>query len=491
MLHARPSPQFPALPPHLPGLPLLAPFLAAVLLFLTPAMAHAGLFNPETFTLDNGMEVVVIPDHRAPVVHHMVWYKVGAADEEPGKSGLAHMTEHLMFKGTPDVPAGDFSKIVRRHGGRDNAFTSRDYTGYFQTIARDRLPMVMEMEADRMLNLSYGDEHFLPERMVVLEERSSRVDNDPQSLLSEQMAALQYLNHPYGRPVIGWRHEIEELSLEDAMAFYRRHYAPNNAVLVVAGDITAEELRPLAEASYGTIEARPVPPRVWPQEPPQIAPRRVVLTDARVQRPSFVRSYLAPTVTAGDSRHAVPLSLLSEILGGGSSGRLYDRLVRDAGIAVFAGTSYSSGARDQTGFLVYAAPSPDTDLDAVEAAVDVEIARIRDEGVTAEELERARTVLLAQAVYARDSLGTAARVFGQGLTAGQTVEQIEAWPDQVRAVTLEDVRAAAEAVLQAERSVTGLLRSASDPVAGQAAPDAAPANAPAPPAAADSAGQES
>lgn len=441
---------------------LLAMLLAVAILLLAPGHARAGLFNPESFTLDNGMEVVVIPDHRAPVVHHMVWYRVGAADEEPGKSGLAHLTEHLMFKGTPDVPAGDFSRIVRRQGGSDNAFTSRDYTGYFQTIARDRLPMVMEMEADRMANLSYGDEHFLPERMVVLEERSSRVDNDPQSLLSEQMAALQYLNHPYGRPVIGWRHEIEELTLEDAMAFYRRHYVPNNAILVVAGDITAEELRPLTEATYGRIEPGAVPARVWPQEPPQIAPRRVVLTDARVQRPLFMRSYLAPTVTAGDSHHAVPLSFLSEILGGGSSGRLYDRLVREEGIAVFAGAGYSSGARDQTGFMVYAGPAQDIGLATVEAAVDAEIVRIREEGVTEEELERARTVLLAEAVYARDGLGRAARIFGQGLSAGQTIEQIEAWPDQVRAVTAADVQAAAAAVLLPERSVTGLLQ-ASEP----------------------------
>ena len=177
--------------------------LLPALLLLLAGRAHAGLFDPETFTLDNGMQVVVIPDHRAPVVHHMVWYKVGAADEEPGKSGLAHLTEHLMFKGTPTVPAGDFSKIVRRAGGKDNAFTSNDYTGYFQTIAADRLPMVMEMEADRMANLDYAEGDFAPEVKVVLEERSSRTDNNPQSLLGEQMDAALYQNHPYGRPVIG------------------------------------------------------------------------------------------------------------------------------------------------------------------------------------------------------------------------------------------------------------------------------------------------
>ncbi len=437
--------------------------LLPALLLLLAGRAHAGLFNPESFVLDNGMQVVVIPDHRAPVVHHMVWYKVGAADEEPGKSGLAHLTEHLMFKGTPDVPAGDFSKIVRRAGGQDNAFTSSDYTGYFQTIAADRLPMVMEMEADRMVNLDYAEGDFAPELKVVLEERSSRTDNNPQALLGEQMDAALYQNHPYGRPVIGWRHEIEGLSRQDAIDFYRAHYAPNNAILVVAGDITAEQLRPLAEATYGQIPARDLAPRARPQEPPQIAPRRIVLTDARVQRPSFSRSYLAPSMTAGDSARAVPLTVLAEILGGGASGRLYDRLVRQSDTAVYAGAWYNEGAMDMGEFAVYAAPSPGTGLQAVEDAVDAEIARIRDEGVTEEELQRAKTVLLAEAVYARDSLGKAARVFGQGLTVGQSIDQIEAWPDQVRAVTAEDVRAAAEAVLQPQRSVTGWLQAPPPP----------------------------
>ncbi|MEQ8347345.1 MAG: pitrilysin family protein [Sneathiellaceae bacterium] len=456
------------LPPQARTALHLRAFLAAAvlpLLMLAPGAAWAGLFNPESFTLDNGMQVVVIPDHRAPVVHHMVWYKVGAADEQPGKSGLAHLTEHLMFKGTPTVPDGDFSKLVRRAGGQDNAFTSSDYTGYFQTIAADRLPMVMEMEADRMANLDYAEEDFAPELKVVLEERSSRTDNNPQSLLSEQMDAAQYQNHPYGRPVIGWRHEIEGLTRADAVAFYRRHYAPNNAILVVAGDIDAARLKPLAEATYGRIPAREVAPRMRPQEPPQLAPRRLTLTDRRVQRPAFSRTYLAPTMTAGESRHAVPLTVLSEILGGGASGRLYDALVRQAGTAVYAGSWYDEGARDLGTFSVYAAPAPDVELAKVEAEVDAEIARILADGVTAEELARAKTVLLAEAVYARDSLGQAARVFGQGLTAGQSIAQIEAWPDDVRAVTAADVQEAARAVLQPERSVTGWLQAPAEPPA--------------------------
>ena len=255
-----------------------------------PQQAEAALFNPETFTLDNGMQVVVVTDRRAPVVSHHVWYKVGSADSPPGKSGLPHFLEHLMFKGTENLAPGEFSEIVARNGGNENAFTGSDYTGYYQTIARDRLELVMEMEADRMTNLVLDDAAVLPERDVVLEERSQRVDNDPGSRLAEQLNAAQYLNHPYRLPVIGWRHEMESYTREDALDFYRTWYAPNNAVLIVAGDIDAEELRPLAERYYGAIPRRDVPERVRVQEPPQQAAREVELIDPRVRQPSWSRS---------------------------------------------------------------------------------------------------------------------------------------------------------------------------------------------------------
>ena len=227
--------------------------LAALVLIAVAGQARADLFNAETFTLDNGMQVVVIPDHRAPVVTHMVWYKVGSADEVARHSGLAHFLEHLMFKGTPDVPDGQFSYIVARNGGSENAFTSYDYTAYFQNVARDRLELVMELEADRMTNLILSEEDVQTERQVVLEERRMRVDNNPAAILGEQVRAAQFYIHPYGWPVIGWQHEIEALTHQDVIDFYKRHYAPNNAVLVVAGDITADELRPLAEAYYGSM----------------------------------------------------------------------------------------------------------------------------------------------------------------------------------------------------------------------------------------------
>lgn len=430
---------------------------ATVLALVTLQPAQAGLFNPQTFRLDNGMDVVVIPDHRAPVVMQMVWYKVGAADEPVGKSGIAHFLEHLMFKGTKKIAPGDFSKIVARNGGRDNAFTSLDYTAYFQMVARDRLELVMELESDRMANLQLRDENVLPERQVILEERSSRTDNDPGALLSEQVSAAQYLAHPYGIPVIGWRHEMEQLKTEDALAFYRAHYTPANAILVVAGDVTAEELKPLAEKYYGAIPKRPDVPRVRPQEPPQLAERRVTLRDPSVRQPSWNRSYLAPSRSAGAKQHAVPLQVLADILGGGSTSRLYRTLVVEKQLAAGAGAYYSGVSLDKTRFSLYGAPAPGVDVADIEAAVDDVLADVLKTGVTEEEVKRSINGMLAGAVYARDSLRTAARVFGAALTSGLTVAEIEAWPDRVAQVTVEQVNAAARYVLDRKRSVTGIL----------------------------------
>lgn len=436
---------------------LMAAALVALIFGTVPVPARAGLFNPETFTLANGMKVVVIPDRRAPVVIHMVWYKVGAADEPVGKSGIAHLLEHLMFKGTDKVPAGEFSKIVARNGGRDNAFTSFDYTGYFQAVATDRLELVMKLEADRMSGLVLAPDEVERELQVVLEERRARTDNEPRALLSEQVAAVQYLAHPYGIPVIGWEHELRRLTRADALDFYRTYYAPNNAVLVVAGDITAAELRPLAEKYYGTIPSRPVPPRVRPQEPPQIAARRVEMKDARVRQPSWTRSYLAPSRTAGERQYAVPLAVLSDILGGGSTSRLYRTLVIDEKVAAGAGAHYGGVSLDLTRFYLFATPRPGGSVAEVEAATDRVIDAILRDGVTQKELDRAKTGLLAGAIYARDSLRTAARTFGAALTSGLTIDEIEAWPDLVAAVTVEDVNAAARYVFDLRRSVTGVL----------------------------------
>ncbi|ARJ64413.1 zinc protease [Magnetospirillum sp. ME-1] len=433
--------------------------LCALLLgaLLAAVPARAGVFDPATFTLSNGMQVVVISNHRVPIVSHMVWYKVGAADEEAGKSGIAHLLEHLMFKGTPSVPPGEFSKIVARNGGRDNAFTSSDYTGYYQNVAADKLELVMRMEADRMRNLVLDEANFRTERDVVLEERRSRTDNNPGALLHEQMEAALYLNSPYRRPIIGWPDEIAALSLDDALAFYRRWYAPNNAILVVAGDVTAETVRPLAETYYGTIPRADTPPRARTEEPPHRAERRITLKDGRVAQPSWSRLYLAPSLGAGDRDLAYPLEVLADLVGDGATSRLYRSLVVEKGAAAAISTSYDPVAVGRTAFHVAASPRPGVPLDKLEALIEQELARIVKEGFSAAEVERSKARLRASAVYGRDSLHTGAQTLGQALASGLSVDEVEAWPERIKAVTPEQVAKAAAAVFNPAASVTGLL----------------------------------
>ncbi|WP_341704005.1 pitrilysin family protein [Ferrovibrio sp.] len=434
----------------------VAALLLAVFAATAAGPAGAQVFRPTEFSLGNGLQVVLIEDHRAPVVQHMVWYRVGAADEAPNMGGVAHYLEHLMFKGTPGVPPGEFSKIVARQGGRDNAFTSSDYTAYHQLIARDRLELVMKMEAERMVQLSPPADEAKRELQVVLEERLSRTDNNPSALFSEQFDAALYLAHPYGRPVIGWPDVVSRLTLDDAMSFYRSHYAPNNAILVVAGDVGPAELQRLAEKYYGLIPMRPVPPRARVQEPPQLAERRIVMRDGRVAQPSLRRSYLAPSRSAGETQHALPLEVLAEILNA-PAGRLYKALVEGDGPAASAGSWYSSLSLDPTSFGFGIAPKSGRSLDEAEAALDRVLATLLQDGVTAAELTQAKSVMLAEAVYARDSLTGAARLFGMALTTGLTVEDVEAWPRLVQAVTAEQVLAAARAIFDLRRSVTGRL----------------------------------
>jgi len=410
------------------------------------------------FTLANGLEVVVIPDRRTPVVTHMIWYRVGSADETPGKSGLAHFLEHLLFKGTKKNPQGLFSRTVATIGGAENAFTSSDYTAYFQRTTRDRLKLMMEFESDRMTGLVLTDDVVRPELKVVLEERNSRVENNPAARLAEQMEAALFLNHPYGRPVIGWRHEIEQLTREDAIAFYRRFYTPNNAILVVAGDVTAQEVRQLAEETYGQVpRVAEVKPRVRPQEPEQEAPRTITLSDPRVTQQSISRYYLVPSYTTGQKGMAETLDLMAHILGRGANSRLYQKLVVEAGIAVGAGASYYGTALDHTRITVYGAPRPGTSLAQIEEAIDATIAELIEKGVRQEELERARNRIIADFVYAQDNQSSLARWYGASLITGMSMEQIRTWQDRVRAVTADDIRNAARQWLDKRRSVTGYL----------------------------------
>lgn len=443
----------------------VAAVLGAWLALVGPAGA-AG-FDAETFTLANGLEVVVIANRRAPVIANMVWYRVGAADEEPGESGLAHFLEHLMFKGTRDVPPGEFSKIVAHNGGNDNAFTGHDYTAYFQRVARDRLDLVLKLEADRMTGLVLTDKEVLPERKVVLEERRSRTENDPGALLEEQVMAALYLNSPYRRPVIGWAEEIARLGRDEAIDFYRRHYAPNNAILVVVGDVSADELRPLAEKYFGTIAAVPVPPRMRPPEPRPRAARRVILTDARVRLAELTRDYLAPSYGAGKREHAYALEILSEILGGGPTSRLYREIAIEKKLAAMALANYSPTAIDRVSFSIHLSPRPGVKVEKLETALDGVLGDLSTRGVNADEVASAKKRLRASVTYAQDSIFAVANIFGAALATGQTVADVEAWPERIDAVTVAQVNEAARALFVPENSVTGVLLPASAPAGGR------------------------
>ena len=434
---------------------------------LAEQKAATETFNPDVshFTLDNGLQVVVIPDRRAPVVTHMIWYKVGSADEEAGKSGIAHFLEHLLFKGTKTTPNGAFSAKVSEIGGQENAFTSTDYTAYFQRVAPEALPEMMRLEADRMENLVLTDELVAPERDVVIEERNSRTENRPAALFSESMRAALYRNHRYGVPIIGWRHEIDELNREDAIAFYDKFYTPNNAILVVAGDIEPDTVRKLALSTYGKVKRRAEPgERKRASEPPSRAPRRVDMTDPRVTTPSWQRNYLVPSYYNGEDGTAEALDILSEILGGSSTSRIYKELVKNTKVATGAGAWYQGSAIDSTTFGFYATPLPDIALKDVEAAIDKVINDLKSGGVTEEEVARAKNRLLKQAIFARDSQATLARIYGASLSMGSTIEDIHSWPERIGKVTVDDVNKAAKAYLDLNRSVTGTLTAPAKPM---------------------------
>jgi zinc protease len=441
---------------------LLIRILAAVSLIAAPALAEIMPTSDETvttFTLENGMDAIVIEDRRAPVVVHMVWYDVGAADEPPGKSGIAHFLEHLMFKGTDTLEPGEFSRTVEAQGGSDNAFTSRDYTGYFQRVASDRLELMMQMEADRMRNLVLDDEDMLTERDVVLEERAQRTDSSPGALFGEHRSALQYLNHPYGIPIIGWQHEIVNLTLQDALDFYDIYYAPNNATLIVAGDVSPEEVKALAETYYGPIapsEALPV--RARPSEPPQLAPRRTTFEDIRVSNPYVIRTYLAPERDPGAQETAAALTMLAEILGGSSQTSLMGRtLEQEEGVALYTSAFYSGVSLDDTTFGVVVMPVPGRSLEEAEADMDRMLVTLMEEGIDAEQLDRIKAQVRASEIYGRDSLQGRARNFGAAITSGLTVQDVQDWPRILEAVTEEDILEAAETLFDLNNSVTGYL----------------------------------
>ncbi|HEX3974214.1 MAG TPA: pitrilysin family protein [Stellaceae bacterium] len=419
--------------------------------------AQAKLFDAESFTLPNGLQVVVIPNHRAPIVTQMVWYKAGAADEVFGVSGAAHFLEHLMFRGTKTVAPGDFSRIVAQNGGEENAFTTHDYTAFYQDVAADRLDLVMKLEADRMANLVINDAVVKPEREVIIEERRMRIDNVPSALFDEQLDTALYLDHPYRIPTIGWENEMHKLTAKDEQDFYKKWYAPNNAVLVIAGDATVDQVKALATKYFGPIPSRPVPVRQRVQEPAKVASARLIMKSPRVTEINWSRQWLAPSYNRGDTSEAYPLQVLAEVLGGSAASPLYKGLVIDKGLALSAGAYYDPNQYDLATFGFSATLKHGVTVADFETALDGIVKNALDGGITAEEVERAKQRMVAAAVYARDSLSGPARIVGTALALGRSLDDVQAWPDKVAAVTPDQVREAAKAVIKDDIAVTGVL----------------------------------
>ncbi|WP_299678012.1 pitrilysin family protein [uncultured Roseobacter sp.] len=437
---------------------MLRLILRAACLAILPGLAAADDETVTTFALENGMQVVVVEDHRAPVVQHMVWYRAGSADEPKGSSGVAHFLEHLLFKATDTLEAGELSATVARNGGQDNAFTSYDYTAYFQRVAADRLDLMMRMEADRMRNIRLTETDIETERKVIIEERNQRTENNPGALFGEQLAAAQYLNHRYGAPIIGWMHEMRSLDMEDVLGFYDLYYSPNNAILVVSGDVDAEEVRRLAEQYYGMIPANPdLPARLRTEEPPQTAERRLIFRDARVAQPYVRRSYLAPERDPGAQEAAAALTLLAEILGGGTTSYLSDALQFDTQIATYSAAFYRGVSLDDTTFNLVVVPRPGVSLQEAEDALDAAVTQFMVDGVDPEQLDRIKLQIRASQIYARDDVDRIANRYGQALASGLSVEDVRAWPDILKAVTAEDIMQAARDVFDRRASVTGWL----------------------------------
>jgi len=447
---------------------------------VTTAPARAAVYGAETFMLANGMQVVLIANHRAPVVSHMVYYRIGAADERPGKSGIAHFLEHLMFKGTPKYPGSTLTDTVARNGGNQNAFTGPDLTGYYQNIAVDRLPLMMDIEADRMRNLVLDEKEVATEREVIIEERRMRVDNVPGALLGERMHAALWMTNHYAIPIIGWEAEIKELTREDAFQVYKEYYAPHNAILVVAGDITMAQLKPLAEKYYGAIpksgEYKPRARSTFLQTPR--ADTQIVMSHERVRQPQWSRQIIAPSYSVGNRADVHALEVFSEIIGGGSTTKLYRSLVIDQKVAAGFGAGYSADAVSYGTFYLSLTPSPGVTWQEAEAAYTKAMDALLKDGLTDADVAQAKQRMLARLAYAKDSPMSAANAVGGALTVGQTLAEIESWPEQIGKVTADQVRSAARKLFTEFSSVTGVLLPPSSLPPEPASASAAGANTP-------------
>jgi zinc protease len=431
----------------------------AALIFAASLSTSAPAEEPKLFqfALQNGLSVLVIPDHRAPIVTQILFYRVGAMDDPPGNSGLAHFFEHMMFRGTPTVPGDQFARTVARNGGEDNAFTTEDYTAFYEQIAKDRLRLVMGLDADRMANLDLSDSGVRTERDVVLEERRMRIDNDPQALLREQMDAALHLSHPYARPVIGWPEEVRRIGRIEAQNYYSRHYAPNNAILVVAGDTTPDAVRLDAEATYGKMSARDLVPRTDYTQPPRLGETRLTIYREDVKLPQFMRLYRVPSYTEAKPGEAEALDVLAQLLGGDATSALYRELVMTRKLASDAGATYSGYMRDAGEFEIYAVPRPGVRMDVIEQAIDSILKQYATTVAKPADMERAKTQLVAGAVYQRDNQLDLASAYGQALAIGLTVDDVREWPNRIRAVAGDRIREVAASDVIRREAVTGFL----------------------------------
>ncbi|WP_435627612.1 M16 family metallopeptidase [Candidatus Ferrigenium straubiae] len=429
-------------------------FCIALLLGGMQPAAQAEVFER---TLANGLKVIVKEDHRAPVVVQQIWYKAGSMDERTGVTGIAHVLEHLMFKGTHAVPAGEFSRRISAAGGRENAFTSYDYTAYFQQLHKSKLPLAMQLEADRMRNLNLTADEFAREIKVVMEERRLRTDDEAHALLQEKMMATIYQQHPYRHPIIGWMSDLESLTVGDAKAWYDRWYAPSNATLVIGGDVKAEEVFALAQKHYGAIPKRAMPPRRNFIEPKQVGIKRMVVK-APAELPQLVMSYHAPTLQdPAQDWKPYALQILAGVLDGNESARLNKHLVREQQIASAAGAGYDATSRGPSLFTLEVTPSEGRMVDDVEAALRREIVLLLKDGVSEEELQRVKAQVVASEVYKRDSLFYQAMQIGQMESIGLGHRAIPVMLEKLQAVTAEQVRQAAEEILQDDSLTVAVL----------------------------------
>lgn len=407
------------------------------------------------FYLKNGLQVVIIPDTRAPVVTHMIWYKAGAADEDRGKSGVAHFLEHLMFKGTKTVPAGEFSAKVAEIGGLENAFTSSDFTAFYQKVSPDALEMVMGYEADRMENLTLSEKDIETERQVVIEERSSRVDNSPGGVASEFVEASLFQHHPYGIPIVGYLPEIKALTKRDILDYYERYYTPNNAILVIAGDVTVEKVKQLAAKTYAKIPVRAHPgDRKRVVEPEPKIEKHLKYRDKRINAPGWRRHYLVPSYRTAAGNDALALDVLAVILGGSSTSRLHRALVIDNPVATSVQSGYRGGAYDMTRLSIYGRPRSEVDIVSMEHKIDDVLQKVLQEGVDEEEVEKSRNALIQSAIFSRDSQTSMARIVGATLAMGGSVEDVTQWADRLKKISVEDVNRVAKQYLKSKRAVT-------------------------------------